>query len=132
MNPTLGPDASCVASETEVCSGAVVEESSRDPHGGDVAERGRDGRRSCRPSETKKESPVSFSRADTVSVVEAELLDKVAHADSASVYLSGTELRRARKLARLGLLEQGALGERYFKITDPGRTFVANRNRCRA
>ena len=41
-------------------------------------------------------------------------------------YLTGQDLRRARRLAEVGLLEQGKLGDRYFGVTKAGTTFARN------
>lgn len=62
-------------------------------------------------------------RAATVSVTEVDLLVRIS-AHERAMRLAGHDLRRARRILAMGLLEPGRLSDRHFKITAKGQSLV--------
>ena len=65
-------------------------------------------------------------RSETLSLSEVEFLERLYDGDKAGgIHLKGYDLRRAReRMLPMTMVEQGHLGDRYFRLTDKGRDFV--------
>lgn len=62
-------------------------------------------------------------RSQTFSIEDANLAIRIGQSES-SLCLRGDDLKMARRLVKRGLLQQGRLGDRYFRLTEVGLAFV--------
>lgn len=63
-------------------------------------------------------------RDETISLPEIHLLRSLP-SDGKAIRLAGADLRRAKRLLDIGMVDRGRLTEKHFGLSAKGRTFLA-------
>lgn len=68
----------------------------------------------------------------TMTAGDADFIVDLSRHGNRTIYLTGSDLRRARRLLSSELLEQRQLGDRYFGVTRKGHRFASEVRRHRS